>query len=79
MQKSDCEERGSNGDMQDNSSHDAASKRLLRGGGMGLAGHYFGYWLRGCVTMLMLVMPACLTASITEANAPKGTFSSART
>ncbi len=34
-------------------------------------------WI-GWVTMLMLVMPACLTASITEANAPKGTRSSAR-
>ena len=33
---------------------------------------------RGWVTMLMLVMPACLTASMTEAKAPKGTFSSAR-
>ncbi len=32
----------------------------------------------GRVTMLMLVMPACLTASITEAKAPKGTRSSAR-
>ena len=28
--------------------------------------------------MLTLVMPDCLTASITVANAPKGTFSSAR-
>ena len=28
--------------------------------------------------MLTLVMPACFTASITVANAPKGTFSSAR-
>jgi hypothetical protein len=33
----------------------------------------------GCVTMLMLVIPARLTASITEAKAPKGTRSSART
>jgi len=32
----------------------------------------------GWVTMLMLVMPACLTASMTEAKAPKGTRSSAR-
>ena len=28
--------------------------------------------------MLTLVMPDCFTASITVANAPKGTFSSAR-
>ena len=33
----------------------------------------------GRVTMEILVMPACLTASMTEAKAPKGTASSART
>jgi hypothetical protein len=38
--------------------------------------HYFE---RGWVTMLMLLMPADFTASITEAKAPKGTDSSART
>ena len=27
----------------------------------------------GCVTMLILAIPACLTASMTDANAPKGT------
>jgi len=32
----------------------------------------------GCVTMLIFVIPACFTASMTEANAPKGTRSSAR-
>ena len=37
---------------------------------------YCGF--NGWVTMLMLVMPACLTASMTEAKAPKGTRSSAR-
>jgi hypothetical protein len=36
------------------------------------------YGFNGWVTMLMLVMPACLTASITEAKAPNGTRSSAR-
>ena len=36
------------------------------------------YFCNGWVTILMLVMPACLTASITEAKAPKGTRSSAR-
>ena len=36
------------------------------------------YGFSGCVTMLMFVMPACLTASMTEAKAPKGTRSSAR-
>jgi len=36
------------------------------------------YGFSGWVTMLMLVMPACLTASMTEAKAPKGTRSSAR-
>jgi len=38
----------------------------------------FLYCFKGCVTMLMLVMPACLTASMTEAKAPKGTRWSAR-
>ena len=33
----------------------------------------------GWVTMLMLVMPARFTASMTEAKMPKGTVSSART
>ena len=32
----------------------------------------------GWVTMEIFVMPACLTASMTLAKAPKGTFSSAR-
>jgi hypothetical protein len=36
------------------------------------------FWI-GCVTMLMFVMPACFTASMTDANAPKGTRSSAST
>ena len=42
------------------------------------AGALTGWGSSGWVTMLMLVMPACLTASMTEAKAPKGTFSSAR-
>ena len=33
---------------------------------------------KGSVTMLTLVMPDCFTASMTVANAPKGTFSSER-
>ena len=37
------------------------------------------FWFRGWVTMLMLVTPACLIESMTEAKAPKGTRSSART
>jgi hypothetical protein len=32
----------------------------------------------GCVTIEIFVIPACFTASITLANAPKGTRSSAR-
>jgi hypothetical protein len=36
------------------------------------------FWI-GCVTILMFVMPACFTASMTEANAPNGTRSSAST
>src|ERR1035437_8803207 len=44
-----------------------------------VASYFAAFWdSTGWVTMLMLVMPARLTASITEANAPKGTFSSAR-
>src|SRR5579885_3061211 len=43
-----------------------------------LANLYLGPLFKGCVTMLMFVMPACFTASITEANAPNGTRSSAR-
>ena len=39
---------------------------------------YFAVFWMGWVTMLILVIPACLTASMTEANAPKGTRSSAR-
>ncbi len=38
-----------------------------------------GYFSKGCVTMLMLVMPARLTDSMTVAKAPNGTRSSART
>ena len=39
---------------------------------------YFAVFWMGWVTMLILLIPASLTASITEAKAPKGTLSSAR-
>src|SRR5665213_2443812 len=77
MEEGEADEDCGDGDVQQNRAREAAAKLLLEGGGMGVTGHYF--WLIGCVTMLMLVMPACLTASMTEANAPKGTASSART
>lgn len=44
---------------------------------LGSYGRVLTFWI-GWVTMLISVMPACLTASITEAKAPKGTRSSAR-
>ncbi len=49
----------------------------------GAAGSRWGYFAAGVVSagwvmMLTLVMPACFTASMSVAKAPKGTFSSAR-
>ena len=86
MEEGRSDEHGNHPDVEPDRTHKATAKLLLGGYGMGFAGHNRwstespeGYWLIGCVTMLMLVMPACLTASMTEANAPKGTFSSART
>ena len=75
-------DRGGNGDVEESE----PTKFLRR---LSSANCSSGFQLRsamvrcylfsmGRVTMLMLVMPACFTASITEAKAPKGTRSSAR-
>jgi len=79
------EERAQDGSMEEERAEEVAGEVLLGAVGtreLGGSGDSVGPPQRfssGWVTMLMLVMPASLMASMTEAKAPKGTRSSART
>ena len=78
-----AEDEGGDEEMQQDGAGEAGAEVFagdVAVAGVGdVSGHCeFAYFCNGWVTMLMLVMPACLTASMTEAKAPKGTRSSAR-
>jgi len=85
MEPGESVDRGCDEDVQQQRTGEvfagaAAGGLVLRRFGLGSYGSPScgSYFSIGWVTMLMFVMPACLTASITEAKAPKGTRSSER-
>ena len=76
MREADADRR--NEDVQRDGAGKAAAEAIGGSGRRewrrGSCGSWGSCLSRGWVTMLMLVMPACFTASMTEAKAPKGTL-----